>query len=92
MLTPLLVRALEGSGRFQVVQAASGASASLRLETEIEALQQEFTVTPSRTRFALRAQLAGLIRAKFKSLTGMALSAAHSNVVEGRRGFGVFRM
>jgi len=27
-----------------------------------------------------------------RSVVGMALSAAHSNVVSGRRGFGVFRM
>jgi cholesterol transport system auxiliary component len=57
MLAPLLLLALARDGRFQVVAGASGASAALRLETEIEALQQEFTSVPSRTRFALRAQL-----------------------------------
>jgi cholesterol transport system auxiliary component len=62
MLAPLLVQALERDGRFQVVLGASGASATLRLETEIAALQQEFTTTPSRTRFALRAQLVDVAR------------------------------
>lgn len=58
MVGPLLVRALESTGRFQAVVAApGGASAGLRLDTEIVHLQQEFTETPSRLRFALRAQL-----------------------------------
>jgi cholesterol transport system auxiliary component len=58
MVGPLLVRALERTGRFQAVVAApGGAAAGLRLDTEIVHLQQEFTETPSRVRFALRAQL-----------------------------------
>lgn len=57
MLAPLLVAALEESGTFRVLQGPSGVAASIRLETEITALQQEFAAGPSRTRFALRAQL-----------------------------------
>jgi cholesterol transport system auxiliary component len=59
MLGPLLVRALERTGRFQAVVAApGGVAAGLRLETEVVRLQQEFTESPSRVRFTLRAQLA----------------------------------
>ncbi len=59
MLGPLLVRALERTGRFQAVVAApGGVAAGLRLDTEIVRLQQEFTEKPSRVRFTLRAQLA----------------------------------
>lgn len=57
MLAPLLVQALERVGGFRVVQAPSAALATLRLDTEILALQQEFTASPSRVRLALRAQL-----------------------------------
>ncbi len=35
---------------------------ALRLETEIIALQQEFTLKPSQTRFAVRAQLVDVAR------------------------------
>ncbi len=59
MLGPLLVRALEHTGRFQAVMAMpGGVSAGLRLDTEIVRLQQEFAETPSRVRFTMRAQLA----------------------------------
>jgi len=58
MLAPLLVRALEGSGKFRaVVQAPSPVAADLRLDTEIVRLQQEFIAQPSRVRLTLRAQL-----------------------------------
>ena len=61
MLAPLLVRALERTGRFQAVVAAPGAAAAgFRLETELVRLQQEFTETPSRVRLALRVQLVDL--------------------------------
>lgn len=61
MLGPLLVRSLERTGRFQAVVAApGGASAGLRLDTELVRLQQEFTERPSRVRFTLRAQLSDL--------------------------------
>jgi cholesterol transport system auxiliary component len=61
MLAPLLVEALESSGRFQTVPGSSGVSASLRLDTEIMALQQEFASTPSRVRFGVRAQLVDVV-------------------------------
>ena len=61
MLAPLLVEALESTGRFQTVPGSSGVSASLRLDTEIVALQQEFATSPSRTRVALRAQLVDVV-------------------------------
>lgn len=57
MLVPLLIEALELDGRLHAVRNAAGLAPPLRLETEIVALQQEFTEQPSRTRFALRAQL-----------------------------------
>jgi cholesterol transport system auxiliary component len=57
MLEPLLVEALERGGRFRAVQSTADVSSPFRLETEIVALQQEFTLQPSVARFALRAQL-----------------------------------
>ena len=57
MLAPLLVEALERTGRFRAVQTSADIVPALRLETEIVALQQEFTQQPSQARFALRAQL-----------------------------------
>ena len=49
----------------------------------------------SRTAFFITARIYddGVIDPRdTRTVLGMALSAAHSNVVEGRRGFGVFRM
>jgi len=61
MLAPLLGEALERDGRFRAAQSGESVSSALRLETEIVALQQEFTAHPSQVRFALRARLlAGL--------------------------------
>ena len=60
MLAPLIAQALEREGGFRTVQGPSGALATLRLDTELLALQQEFTQQPSRVRFALRAQLVDL--------------------------------
>jgi cholesterol transport system auxiliary component len=57
MVAPLLVEALESAGGFQTIHGSGGVSASLRLDTEITALQQEFASVPSRTRFGMRAQL-----------------------------------
>lgn len=60
MIGPLLVRALEKSGAYRaVVAASSGAAAkgNLRLDTELVRLQQEFTSRPSRVRLTIRAQL-----------------------------------
>lgn len=61
MLAPLLMQALETGGRFRaVVTPQSGATASLRLDSEIVRLQQDFSTTPSRVRFTLRVQLLDL--------------------------------
>lgn len=57
MLAPLLVESLERGGRFRAVQSSADVVPAFRLETEIIALRQEFTLRPSQTRFALRAQL-----------------------------------
>jgi cholesterol transport system auxiliary component len=58
MLGPLLVGALERTGRFQAVtEVALGSAPGLRLESEVVRLQQEFTDRPSRVRFALRLEL-----------------------------------
>jgi cholesterol transport system auxiliary component len=58
MLAPLLVRALERSGRFQAVAEARTASVpGLRLESEVVRLQHEFTPRPSRVRLTVRVQL-----------------------------------
>jgi cholesterol transport system auxiliary component len=57
MLAPLLAEALERGGRFQAIQGGESGASALRLETEIVALQQEFTAQPSRVRFTLRARL-----------------------------------
>lgn len=61
MLAPLLVQALEASGRFSAVLAAPAAArAAVRLDTEVLRLRQDFASTPSRVEFALRAQLTDL--------------------------------
>ena len=58
MLAPLMVRALQGSGSFRaVLRAPSAAGGSLRLETELIRLQQDFASTPSQVRLTLRAVL-----------------------------------
>lgn len=57
MLAPLLAAALEGGGGFRAVQSPSDVAPTFRLETEILALQQEFTESPSQVRLALRARL-----------------------------------
>jgi len=57
MLAPLLGEALERGGGFQAAQSGGSVAPSLRLESEIVALQQEFDVKPSQVRFTLRARL-----------------------------------
>lgn len=58
MLAPLLAQTLERSGAFHaVVLAPSTVSATLRLDTELIRLQQDFSVQPSRVRLTLGAQL-----------------------------------
>ena len=57
LLAPLLGEALERDGRLQAAQSGESVAPALRLETEIVALQQEFTAHPSQLRFTLRARL-----------------------------------
>jgi cholesterol transport system auxiliary component len=58
MLAPLLVRSLQASRPgAAVLMAPSAASASLRLETELLRLQQDFNTSPSVFRLSLRAVL-----------------------------------
>jgi cholesterol transport system auxiliary component len=57
MLAPLLIQALGRTRSLQPVLSGAGVAAKLRLETEVTALQQEFTAAPSRVRFGRRAQL-----------------------------------
>ncbi|MDR7376997.1 cholesterol transport system auxiliary component [Rhodoferax ferrireducens] len=58
MLAPRIVAALGQGGAFRaVVLAPSAVAGSLRLDTEILRLQQDFSTSPSRTRFTLRATL-----------------------------------
>lgn len=58
MLMPLVTSALESSGLFKVVlQAPSALQTTYRLDLEIRNLQQDFTSTPSRVHFVLRAHL-----------------------------------
>jgi cholesterol transport system auxiliary component len=61
MLAPLFTLALDRTGGFRsVLQAPSGVSADLRLDTELVRLQQDFGTQPSRVEIALRAQLIDL--------------------------------
>ena len=58
MLTPMMVAAIESAGIFPaVVGTPSAARADIELDTQILRLQQDFSVTPSRVRFTLRASL-----------------------------------
>ncbi len=55
MLEPLLIEALQGSGRFRVVSVDAGVGGDLRLETTILAALQEFHPSGSFGRVELRA-------------------------------------
>ena len=58
MLAPLIVAAVENSGKFRaVVLTPSAAAGDLRLDTEIVRLQHDFGSQPSRVRFTLRAYM-----------------------------------
>ena len=57
MIAPLLGEALERDGSFRAMQGGESGAPALRLETEIVALQQEFTTQSSQLRFTLRARL-----------------------------------
>jgi cholesterol transport system auxiliary component len=61
MLEPLVVRRLEALGSYRaVITPGAGADAGQRLDTWLEALVQEFQVTPARVRIVLRMQLTDL--------------------------------
>lgn len=75
LLRPLLARALERSGRWRPTPVGRGTEATLRLETEIVALQQEFTTRPSRIRMRLRAEL-------FEARSGRPLAATEIEAIE----------
>jgi len=58
MLTPLVTQALEASSAFgAVVQAPGAVHATLRLDTELVNLSQDFSLQPSTMHLVLRAQL-----------------------------------
>jgi len=58
MLAPLLIQALEHSGKYRaVIQARTAAMADLRLDTEIIRMQHEFLTSPSQAHLTVRAQL-----------------------------------
>ncbi|MGA7801408.1 MAG: ABC-type transport auxiliary lipoprotein family protein [Gammaproteobacteria bacterium] len=61
MLAPLMVSALESSGRFgAVMRQPATMPVRLRLDTMLIRLQQDFTVQPSRVELTLRARLTDL--------------------------------
>jgi cholesterol transport system auxiliary component len=63
MIAPLIVAAVERSGGFSAVIGAAGAAAAdIRLSTEILRLQQDFSASPSRVRFTLRATLVDSVK------------------------------
>ncbi|MGR9106707.1 MAG: ABC-type transport auxiliary lipoprotein family protein [Gammaproteobacteria bacterium] len=65
MIGPLLIRALEDSGRFAaVLSPGKGVAADFRLDSEIVKIQQEFNVSPSIGRVELRIQLIDLSNAR----------------------------
>jgi len=56
MLSPLIVSVLGGGSAFRAVLATpSAAAGDIKLDTEIVRLQQDFSASPSRVRFTLRA-------------------------------------
>ncbi|CAG0974850.1 hypothetical protein MYXO_01504 [Myxococcaceae bacterium] len=57
MLAPLLVSMLEEKASVSVARAGASPAAALRLDTQVLAFQQDFTVSPSRSRVVLRAEL-----------------------------------
>lgn len=58
MLQPLLVAALEATGRYAaVLRAPAGIAGALRVDTEVVHVEQLFVTQPSRMRIALRVQV-----------------------------------
>jgi cholesterol transport system auxiliary component len=63
MIAPLIVAAVEAGGAFSAVVSAGGAAAAeIRLTTEIVRLLQDFSTSPSRVRFTLRATLVDSVK------------------------------
>ncbi|MDA8095148.1 MAG: ABC-type transport auxiliary lipoprotein family protein [Betaproteobacteria bacterium] len=60
MIAPLLVKALDATGRVRAVRLPTAAAASFRLDTRLERLEQDFTTRPSDVRLAIRATLVDL--------------------------------
>jgi cholesterol transport system auxiliary component len=61
MIAPLLLQAMESSGKYKaVITSRSAVLADLRLDTEIVRLQQEFFSSPSQLHLTLRVQLLDL--------------------------------
>ena len=85
MLSIVARQAAESAGRpFDVEQADDAPRAAI--EEQIERESHAFFITG-------RLYDDGVIDPRdTRTVLGIALSAVHSNVVEGRRGFGVFRM
>lgn len=88
MLTPMMVAAIESSGAFpSVVSTPSAARADVELDTQIVRLQHDFSSTPSRMRFTLRASLIDsitrrvLVNREFDSVVKSPGEDAHGGVV-----------
>lgn len=80
LLEPLVAQALEREGRFRAVSSGALVDPTLRLETEIVALQQEFDAEPSRVRFVLAARLVDRVAARLVASTELeALEPAESD-------------
>ncbi|MDA8381508.1 MAG: ABC-type transport auxiliary lipoprotein family protein [Betaproteobacteria bacterium] len=60
MIAPLLVKALDATGRLRAVRLPTAAAANFRLDTRLERLEQDFTTRPSGVRLAIRATLVNL--------------------------------
>jgi cholesterol transport system auxiliary component len=88
MLAPLLARTLEQSGAFGAVMRAPGAVAgTVRLDTELVRLQQEFVESQSRVRVTLRVQLVDVRERRvigareFEEIEEVAADNAYAGVV-----------
>ncbi len=85
MLEPLLVTALQESNLFNaVVSATSGATAELRIDTEVVQFHHEFLIAPSLGRVVIRAQLIDLTRNRV--LATRVFSATRPAATEDARG------
>ncbi len=91
MLAPLIGEALERNGSFQAMPSGGSGAPSLRLETEIVALQQEFSAHPSQVRFTLRTRLLDtlerrvLATAAFEAVEASASEDPYGGVIAANR-------